>query len=227
MVNWDDIDDLSSVYINNVVYPDSNLNPEESASDDESLSEEFEMPKSVYVTSVPRKVFSTEETKAEFESLFTNATGFSYFPNFRRARVAFRDSREACKARVIFHLYRYMGEQFRVYLTNHTAKHDSREMDHLKPPKPTKVFLISPPPSPPEGWVQAVEDRPSSNQPGLALELIQRLASLKGGESHEIVESSDMHPSIVLSACADEQYEKFDKKPKFSIPQTRRPEMPR
>jgi len=226
MGNWDEIDELSSVYINKVIYPDSNLNEDESASEDES-PEEFEMPKSVYITSIPRNVFISEESKLEFESLFTNATGYSYFPNFRRARVAFQDSREACKARVVFHLFRFMGEQFRVYLTNHTEKHDCQEKDHLKPPKPTKVFLISPPPSPPEGWVQAVEDRPSSNQPGLALELIQRLASLKVGESHEIVESSDMHPSIVLSACADEQFEKFEKKSKFTIPQTRRPEMPR
>ena len=60
MVNWDDIDDLSSVYINNVVYPDSNLIPEESASDDESSPEEFEMPKSVYVTSV-RPILSLQE----------------------------------------------------------------------------------------------------------------------------------------------------------------------
>lgn len=51
MGNWDDIDELSSVYINKVIYPDSNLNEDESASEDES-PEEFEMPKSVYITSV-------------------------------------------------------------------------------------------------------------------------------------------------------------------------------
>ena len=55
MGNWDEIDELSSVYINKVIYPDSNLNEDESASEDES-PEEFEMPKSVYITSVNLKL---------------------------------------------------------------------------------------------------------------------------------------------------------------------------
>lgn len=54
MGNWDDINELSSVYINKVIYPDSNLNEDESASEDES-PEEFEMPKSIYITSVNSK----------------------------------------------------------------------------------------------------------------------------------------------------------------------------
>jgi calcipressin-1 len=76
----------------------------------------------------------------------------------------------------------------------------------FQPPKKEKQFLISPPPSPPEGWVQIIEDKPNSLQPGLASELISRLAALKTGESHEIVEQSEKHPSIILFACEVNYY---------------------
>ena len=61
--------------------------------------------------------------------------------------------------------------------------------------------MISPPPSPPEGWVQFEEDRPNTLQPGLGFELISKLAALNAGESHEIIERTASHPSIVLFTC--------------------------
>ncbi|PVD28647.1 hypothetical protein C0Q70_11241 [Pomacea canaliculata] len=48
--------------------------------------------------------------------------------------------------------------------------------DHLHPPKPEKMFLISPPCSPPVGWEQHREAEPVLN-----FELIQALSNLSPG----------------------------------------------
>jgi len=221
---WDDIDDLTDIYINQVVYPD-----EDAELDDRHVvprTDFVEMPRSIFVTQVPRSVFVETEVKAEFEALFPTAVKFGYFPNFQRVRVEFGESIEACRARVRFHLFAFHDTKFRVYLTNSVDSRDSSaSMDYLKPPPAEKQFLISPPPSPPEGWVQIKEDKPSDLQPGLAFELISRLAALKTGESHEIIERTENHPSIILITCEDiDNQNKSDKSRTSQIQQTRRPE---
>lgn len=45
------------------------------------------------------------------------------------------------------------------------------------------------------------EDKPSVLQPGIAFELMTRLAALKIGESYEIVEQTELHPAIILITC--------------------------
>ena len=49
--------------------------------------------------------------------------------------------------------------------------------DHLCPPKPEKMFLISPPCSPPVGWEQTPESEPVVN-----FDLINALARLNPGQ---------------------------------------------
>merc|ERR1711917_42498 len=198
-----DIDDLTNIYINQVVYPEELLDEDQNDGNENPMSKTniLEMPKSIYVTTLPTDVFKADELKTEFENLFQNAK-FYYFPNFNRCRVEFEDSVEACRARIRFHLFNFHGNRLRVFLTNHSCcDNPETETEFLKPPKLEKQFLISPPASPPEGWQPIKEDGPSSEQPGLHFELVARLAALNGGQSHEIIEPSTTTPAIILHAC--------------------------
>merc|ERR1711990_859327 len=106
-----DIDDLTDIYINKVIYPSDDECDESSDSrGDESSTRErqmIQMPKSIYVTKLPAAIFSNEDLKKEFENLFIFGEKFFYFPNFFRCRVEFNDSLEACRARVKFHLFNF------------------------------------------------------------------------------------------------------------------------
>jgi len=217
-----DIDDLTNIYINQVVYPDELLDEDQNGNENQmSKTKIIEMPKSIYVTTLPIDVFNVDELKTEFENLFQNAK-FYYFPNFNRCRVEFEDSVEACRARIRFHLFNFHGNRLRVFLTNHSCcDNPETETEFLKPPKLEKQFLISPPASPPEGWQPIKEDGPSSEQPGLHFELVARLAALNGGQSHEIIEPSTTTPAIVLHACEDTNPGRIQKLP---FEQTRRPD---
>lgn len=65
---------------------------------------------------------------------------------------------------------------------------------NLQPPAPTKQFLISPPSSPPAGWMQNEELEPLVNQ-----DLIAALANLTPGEVHELhAAAGESQPSIVV-----------------------------
>ncbi len=53
---------------------------------------------------------------------------------------------------------------------------------YLRPPEPEKLFLISPPSSPPVGWEQKLEDPPIVD-----LNLIAAIAQLKPSKSFGIL----------------------------------------
>ncbi|VDP57755.1 unnamed protein product [Schistosoma mattheei] len=69
---------------------------------------------------------------------------------------------------------------------------------HLAPPKPCRLFLLSPPASPPVGW----EPKPEC-EPVINYELLHALASLAPGEAFELHprDQANRHPSIVITPC--------------------------
>ncbi|KAK4468603.1 hypothetical protein MN116_007794 [Schistosoma mekongi] len=99
-------------------------------------------------------------------------------------------------------------------------KRRSRPMKHLAPPKPPRLFLLSPPASPPIGW----EPKPEC-EPVINYELLQALASLAPGETFELHprDQINQHPSIVITPCEnDPTYDKNMKK--VRIVQTKCPD---
>ncbi|KAA3676114.1 uncharacterized protein DEA37_0011326 [Paragonimus westermani] len=91
------------------------------------------------------------------------------------------------------------------------------KMKHLAPPKPSRLFLLSPPASPPVGWEPKPECEPIINY-----ELLQALASLAPGEAFELHprDQEHRHPSIVITPCEPTQ----SGSPRPQITHTRCPE---
>lgn len=86
----------------------------------------------------------------------------------------------------------------------------------LAPPLPSRLFLLSPPSSPPVGW----EPKPEA-EPVINYELLEALAALAPGEAFELHPSDKEHsrPSIVITPC-----ESTPLRPRPQIVHTRCPE---
>ncbi|KAF5402462.1 Calcipressin [Paragonimus heterotremus] len=80
----------------------------------------------------------------------------------------------------------------------HTKRKSRPKMKHLAPPKPSRLYLLSPPASPPVGW----EPKPES-EPIINYELLEALAALAPGEAFELHprDQEHRHPSIVITPC--------------------------
>ncbi|KAF7260061.1 hypothetical protein EG68_02495 [Paragonimus skrjabini miyazakii] len=91
------------------------------------------------------------------------------------------------------------------------------KMKHLAPPKPSRLYLLSPPASPPVGWEPKPECEPLINY-----ELLEALAALAPGEAFELHprDQEQRHPSIVITPCEPTQ----SASPRPQIAHTRCPE---
>ena len=71
---------------------------------------------------------------------------------------------------------------------------------NLPLPPQQRLFLISPPVSPCEGWTQVEEDPPVINQ-----ELMERLACMaaQDADRHELHPMSTHHPAIIVHPVGD------------------------
>uniref|UniRef100_A0A0X3PGZ7 Calcipressin-2 n=1 Tax=Schistocephalus solidus TaxID=70667 RepID=A0A0X3PGZ7_SCHSO len=81
-----------------------------------------------------------------------------------------------------------------------TDENTEEEIDegYLAPPKPSRLFLLSPPASPPVGWEPRVEAEPCINY-----DLLSAIASMEPGKTHELHPpcTERQHPSIVVTPC--------------------------
>ncbi|XP_039271050.1 calcipressin-2-like [Styela clava] len=182
-----------------------------------------DLPSSVFVCDVPNMVFCEEDVKEEFQNLFShlNPTNFIYLQNFRRVKVYFESSMNAAQARVSLHGYEYRNQTIKIYFAQIQSSSDDESSDSLLPPKPDRLFLISPPASPPVGWEPIPESEPVINY-----HLLSAIASLQPGESHEIHPGTLSTPSVVVHTCEEDEAGSSVGQPKLKIQQTRRPDAP-
>lgn len=105
------------------------------------------------------------------------------------------------------------------------------EPEKLFPPQPERVWLISPPASPPMHWQQIRETKP---KPGIEVEILSKIAELKPGDTHELIPPTINTPQICVHVCEDMDFDKNNnnqrsiiesRRPKTKIIQTRRPPM--
>merc|ERR1711981_1025017 len=76
------------------------------------------------------------------------------------------------------------------------------EPEKLYPPQPERVWLISPPSSPPLHWQQIRESKP---KPGIEVEILSKLAELKPGDTVELIPPTLNAPQICVHVCEDSE----------------------
>lgn len=160
------------------------------------------LPTNLIVTSVTSEVFSNNEVRSQFENLFLEideTCKFCHLRIFKRCTIQFSNPIAAILARIQLNNKTFCGESLKMFLSNPIKLKNSRQF--LEAPKNEKSFLISPPSSPPVGWVQIVEDPPVVN-----LELLATLSTkLNPLEPCELIKSNNEMPGIVIHPCADSQ----------------------
>uniref|UniRef100_A0A2S2QSZ0 Protein sarah n=1 Tax=Sipha flava TaxID=143950 RepID=A0A2S2QSZ0_9HEMI len=165
---------------------------EQSSLDD--LNDE-DLPTSLIVTNIDPAIFKDDELKKEIEMLFSRfgeIISVQYFRSFKRLRVNYSNSASAANARIQMHQIRFYDTVINCYFAQPVTPIDAADQ-HLQLPAPVKQFLISPPASPPEGWVPRAEGEPLINY-----DLLAAIASLTPGQPHEIHAATDTLPGIVL-----------------------------
>ncbi|KAL4978497.1 Calcipressin-domain-containing protein [Aspergillus desertorum] len=109
---------------------------------------------------------------------------FSPLPSFRRIVASFHNEDDAIRVRKLLDRESLLNRPVRtkIYFGEPTPLLESDDAGRIKhklleAPQVDKLFFISPPPSPPHGWVMRTEDPP--NKEVHASDLAQALAKLK------------------------------------------------
>ncbi|KAL3462879.1 Calcipressin-domain-containing protein [Aspergillus heterothallicus] len=139
---------------------------------------------------------SLTNIRAKLESI-APLNSFSPLPSFRRIVCSFHNKQDAIRARKVLDGESLLNRPVRtkIYFGEPTPLLDSDEtgVKHklLEAPQFDKLFFISPPPSPPHGWVLRNEDPP--NKEVHASDLAQALAQLKTEQSASTAAFSNIY----------------------------------
>ncbi|CAF1540688.1 unnamed protein product [Adineta ricciae] len=229
-------DEDSSKYFINYINEESDDNGEQNANQNESEAtnsptdnddvDVSSLPTSLIITPVPQELFTNQQLKDEFEALFRvydSQIIVLYLKFFQRVRITYTSPHNALQARLHLHEHLFHGKTFKTYFACPIVFRGANSETYLRPPEPEKLFLISPPASPPVGWEQKVEDPPVVD-----LNLIAAIAQLQPNQSHHLLASEDGSnaPSIIIHTCDDGEESNMisrEKSMKPTLIQTRRP----
>ncbi|KAL2117237.1 hypothetical protein VTJ04DRAFT_9405 [Mycothermus thermophilus] len=125
-----------------------------------------------------RDVFAPDNLQQIRELIERTARIYSFSPlkSFARIVVAFYSTEDAIAVRGIWDGENILGNHCRVYFGQPTVI-GAQPNNQLALPDAGKLFFISPPPSPPAGWQQKMEDAP--NKMVHAEDLAEALAKLR------------------------------------------------
>ncbi|XP_046397987.1 calcipressin-2 [Ischnura elegans] len=166
----------------------------------EDLVSDEDLPTSLIVANLHPSVFKDEERRKELEAIFTQygePVTFQFFRSFRRMRVNYDCPAAAASARLNLHRVQVGESQINCYFAQPVSPIDGEDQ-HLHPPAPVRQFLISPPASPPVGWVPRDEAEPLVNY-----DLLAAIANLTPGETRELHPQTGGQPGIVVHVCEE------------------------
>ena len=174
-------------------------------------------------SNVNSTIFTNPGMKEKFESVFSriNPATFVYLPSFKRIRISYDNIKSAIQAKMAMDQLKIRNQPLNLFFLNNPFSDDQSNNNTLEPPIPQKQFLISPPASPPVGWVQKEEDEP------FCFDLVAAVLELAPGEDHKIHHGTASTPSVVVSICDEPVLHPLKPpKPAGKIQQTRRPGAP-
>lgn len=85
------------------------------------------------------------------------------------------------------------------------ATDNATTIEYLKPPIHDRIYMQSPPTTPPVGWVVQREDPPEIN-----LDLFLALSKLQPDEPLEILPKQNHLPAIIIHPCSDTSDDDLD-----------------
>ncbi|XP_065174975.1 calcipressin-2-like [Sycon ciliatum] len=152
------------------------------------------------VRNLSDSIFTDDDVRESLERLFlsfsVHAT-FHYMKTFRRLRVAYLNESQAEAARSALHGTMFEEQKLSVFRARESLTELFSRGRFLKPPKPERMELISPPPSPPVGWVQSVEAPPVVD-----FQLQAAVAGLaESGSVVELYSGEGSLPTIQVTSC--------------------------
>lgn len=144
------------------------------------------------------EIFRPDNLQTIRDLINATAPVYTWSPlkSFRRIVMSFLDEQSAIKVRGVWDGEAIMGGRCRVYFGQATPLDLSQDR-HLALPDAGKLFFLSPPPSPPQGWETKLEDAP--NKQVHADDLAEALAQLHKNNAAP-VDCSPVSP--VERACA-------------------------
>ncbi|KAI3662300.1 hypothetical protein MP638_001497 [Amoeboaphelidium occidentale] len=119
------------------------------------------------VTNIPSECLLDDHFKecllAEF-SRYGDICHVAWLPSFRRCLIVYEYDKSARDARMHLNGKELQGTVLKIFFGSPTVVHNLYDSTDslLQLPEHEKMFLISPPVSPPVGWVQAKEEQPNT-----------------------------------------------------------------
>ncbi|CAF0912352.1 unnamed protein product [Rotaria sordida] len=149
------------------------------------------------VSQLPEEIFNDENIQCEFECIFHEFDPeviISYSNIFQRIYLTFSDSILAFQVRTNMNGKEFHNKKIQIsYLFK-----NSSSIKHLKPPKQERLYMESPPTTPPIGWVAKREELPDIN-----FDLFIALSKLQSNEPFEILPKQNKLPAIIIHPCSD------------------------
>ena len=161
---------------------------------DENISYEAT---SLVAKKLPVDIFNNISLRNIFEDKFKyfGECSFVYLSSFKKCIVSYTTCENAVIAQAELHGKTVLDD----FELSVDFKERSKKLggDYLLVPKTQRLFLLSPPASPPVGWTQKEEPIPVVNY-----DLLSAVASMqKPGMPVELISKTESTPSIVVVGC--------------------------